>query len=374
MLRASGGPAGWPAVNEGVRWRMSRLDNLEYLVGADPTGMGKWVAGLPEQCEEAFRIGQAAPLPEAAGLQQVVVIGIGGSAIGADLLRGYAEGELRIPFLVSRGYHLPAFVDRETLVVASSYSGNTEETLSAYAEARQRGARMFAIASGGELERRAQADGVPFCRIPAGYSPRAALGYSFAPLLAVMARLGLLRDRAEDLAEAVRVMQELRAELGQETPAANNAAKQLAERLYGKLPFIYGAAPWSAVAAYRWKGQLNENAKNISHSNALPELNHNETVGWEHPASLAAQVEVVLLRDREDHPKVQRRFEVTATIMRPRVSGLSEVWSRGHSVLARLFSLIYHGDFTSCYLALLNGVDPTPVKVIDYLKGELAKV
>lgn len=353
---------------------MSKLDNLDFLAETDPVGMGKWVAGLPEQCEEAFRIGQEAPLPAAEGIRQVVVVGIGGSAIGADLLRGYTDGELRVPFQVVRGYHLPAFVGPETLVVASSYSGNTEETLSCYAEARARGARMFAIASGGEVEQRAKADGLPFCRIPGGYSPRAALGYSFMPLLAVLSRLGLARDRAADLAEAVSVMKALREELRPETPAADNPAKALAERLYGKLPFFYGAAPWSSVVAYRWKGQLNENAKNLSHSNALPELNHNETVGWEFPASLTAQVEVVLLRDREDHPKVQKRFEVTSTIMRPYVSGITEVWSRGNSVLARLFSLIHYGDFTSWYLALLNGVDPAPVKVIDYLKGELAKV
>lgn len=354
--------------------RVSKLDNLEYLAGADPAAMGQAVAGLPEQCAEASRIGQEAPVPEVAGVKQVVVAGIGGSAIGADLLRGYTEGEIKVPFLVVRGYHLPAFVGRETLVVASSYSGNTEETLSCYGEARERGARMFAIASGGEVERRAKADGVPFCRIPGGYSPRAALGYSFVPLLVALSRAGLLRDRGEDLAEAVQVMQEQRGELGPETPAADNPAKQLAERLHGRFPFFYGAAPWSSVAAYRWKGQMNENAKNLSHSNALPELNHNETVGWEFPEALTAQVEVVLLRDREDHPKVQKRFEVTSTIMRPHVSGITEVWSRGSSVLARLFSLIYHGDFTSYYLALLNGVDPTPVKVIDYLKGELARV
>jgi glucose/mannose-6-phosphate isomerase len=353
---------------------VSRLDNLEYLAGADPAQMGKAVAGLPEQCAEAFRLGQEAPLPDASGVRQVVVAGIGGSAIGADLLRGFSEGELRIPFSVCRNYHLPAFAGPETLVVVSSYSGNTEETLSTYAEARERGCRMFAIASGGEVERRAMADGVPFCRIPGGHSPRAALGYSFVPLLAVISRLGLIRDRADDLAEAVQVMKGMRAELGQETPAVDNPAKQLAERLHGRFPFFYGASPWSAVVAYRWKGQMNENAKNLSHSNALPELNHNETVGWEFPEALTSQLEVVLLRDREDHPKVQKRFEVTSTIMRPRVSGITEVWSKGNSVLARLFSLVYHGDFTSYYLALLNGVDPTPVKVIDYLKGELAKV
>lgn len=352
---------------------MSRLDNLA-LAGADPSGMGKWIAGLPEQCEEAYRIGQAAPLPKVTGIRQVVVCGIGGSAIGADLLRGFAEREIAVPFLVNRAYHLPAFVGRDTLVIASSYSGNTEETLSAYAEARQRGAVMMAIASGGELERRAAADAIPFCRIPGGYSPRAALGYSFTPLLAIFSRLGLIRDRSADLAEAVRVMQEMRSGLLPETPAAQNPAKQLAERLYGRLPFFYGASPWSAVVAYRWKGQFNENAKNLSHSNAFPELNHNETVGWEFPTSLTTQTEVVLLRDREDHPKVQKRFEVTADIMRPHVSGITQVWSTGESVLARLFSLIYHGDFTSYYVALLNGVDPTPVKVIDHLKGELAKV
>jgi glucose/mannose-6-phosphate isomerase len=336
--------------------------------------MGKWITKLPEQCEEAFRIGQGSPLPSLGTIRQVVVLGIGGSAIGGSLLQAYTEGEFKVPFLVNRTYHIPAFVGPETLVIASSYSGNTEETLSAYAEAKGRGATLMAIASGGELERWAQADGIPFCRIPGGYSPRAALGYSFMPLLAILSRLGFVRERPEDVTEAVTVLSTLRDELYPERPTGGNPAKQLAERLHGKLPFIYGAAPWSGVAAYRWKGQMNENAKNLAHSNAFPELNHNKTVGWEAPESLTAQVEVVLLRDREDHPKVQKRFEVTSTIMRPHVSGITEVWSRGESALARLFSLIYMGDFTSYYLALLNGIDPTPVKVIDYLKGELAKV
>ncbi|MGE5508831.1 MAG: bifunctional phosphoglucose/phosphomannose isomerase [Chitinophagales bacterium] len=353
---------------------MSRLDDLSFYAGADPTGMGKWITQLPEQCAEAYRIGEGAPLPKLGTIRQVVVLGIGGSAIGGNLLQGYTEGEIKVPFLVNRTYHVPAFVGPETLVIASSYSGNTEETLSAYAEAKQRGATLMAIASGGELQRWAEADGVPFCRIPGGYSPRAALGYSFMPLLAIVSRLGFVRERPDDVAEAVSVLAGMRDELFPERPTGGNPAKQLAERLHGKLPFIYGAAPWSGVAAYRWKGQMNENAKHLAHSNAFPELNHNETVGWEAPESLTAQVEVVLLRDREDHPKVQKRFEVTSTIMRPHVSGITEVWSRGNSVLARLFSLIYMGDFTSYYLALLDGIDPTPVKVIDYLKGELAKV
>lgn len=354
--------------------RVSRLDNLEYLAGGDPGGMGDLVSNLPEQCESAFQIGSGAPLVSGREFEHVVVLGIGGSAIGGDLLRGYTEAEIRVPFTVNRSYDIPAYVGPRTLVIASSYSGNTEETLSAYQQAKERGAQMMAISTGGELESRATRDGVPFTRIPGGISPRAALGYSFIPLMAMLARLGLIADKQGEFREMLAVLGAERAELGREIPASANPAKRLAERLHGKYPLFYGAYPWSSVVAYRWKGQMNENGKNLAFANAFPELNHNETVGWEHPETLTREVEVVLLRDRGDLPKVQRRFEVTSEIMRPHTSGITEVWSRGETVLARMFSLIYFGDFVSYYLALLNGADPTPVKVIDYLKGQLATV
>jgi glucose/mannose-6-phosphate isomerase len=354
--------------------RVSRLDNLEFMAGGDPVGMGDWVTTLPEQCESAFKIGNDAPLVQGRRFQQVVILGIGGSAIGGDLLRGYSEAEIKIPFTVNRNYDIPAFVGPETLVIASSYSGNTEETLNAYEQAKARGAQMMAISTGGELEARAQRDGVPFAKIPGGLSPRAALGYSFIPLMVILSRLGLISDKGAEFRDMVDLLKAERGRLGREVPAADNPAKQLAERLHGKLPLFYGAYPWSSVVAYRWKGQMNENGKNLAFTNAFPELNHNETVGWEHPDSLTREVEVVLLRDRGDLPKVQRRFEVTSEIMRPHASGISEVWSRGDSTLARMFSLIFFGDFVSYYLALLNGIDPTPVKVIDYPKGQLATV
>lgn len=350
----------------------SVLSDLERMRQLDSMDMFGALYGLPEQCVEAWRLGNEAMLPLGT-FKNVVVTGLGGSAIGGDLLRVYAADRSGLPVMVNRHYVMPRFTGPETLVIAVSYSGNTEETLSAYAEARAKGATLMALTTGGKLKEVATNDGVPVITIPGGISPRAATGYLFLPMVAVMYRLGLLDDPNHDFNELIPVLQEWRDKLKPESPGAENPAKQLALEFHDHLPIIWGASGTSEVVAQRWKGQINENAKAPAYYNVLPELNHNEVVGLEVPRSLLKHLHVVFLRDHGDHPRVTIRMNVTRSIAGGAVGGVSEIKASGKGLLARMYSLIYIGDYASVYLAALYGVDPGPVKIIDYLKAELAK-
>lgn len=350
------------------------IDDREAMSRYDSKNMIGLIEGLPEQCREAWKIGLGGtPLRDADGLDNVVVLGLGGSAIGGDLLAALLSDELDVPVLVNRGYGVPNFVGKSTLVIACSYSGNTEETLTAYGESKRRGAKIVAITSGGKLREMAIADGVELLGIPGGLAPRAALGYVFLPAVAFLAKCGLIKDKAEDVEEAYSVLSSLRDELGPNIPKASNFAKSLAEKLVGKLPVIYGTTGISGPCAYRWKCQINENSKTHAYSNVLPEMNHNETVGWDAPDEIARMLYVILLRDSGDSERIATRMNVTKELMK-NSGGIEEITSRGKSRLARMLSLIYIGDFVSLYLAFLYGQDPGPVKAIDYLKAELAKL
>lgn len=355
--------------------RMIHLDDLQAMQSLDPGGMMGAILGFPGQCRDARRIGLSVQAPEGyRSAANIVILGMGGSAIGGDLLRSLFENEFRVPVAVNRDYGIPNYVNEHTLVIASSYSGNTEETLSGYAEARRRKAMIAAICTGGKLKELATADGYPVITIPGGLSPRAALGYSFHPLMAVMERLGYLAAKDSDFEEMADKVSEMARRFGPEAPLSDNPTKQLAERLHDRLPVIYGAGGWRAVVAARWKGQINENAKNIAYWNAFPELNHNETVGWEAPVKVTNLVHNVILRGADESPRLSRRVEVTHQIMQQAVEGFTEIRAEGKSPLAHMFSLVYTGDFVSYYLSMLNGIDPTPVRVIDRLKAELAKL
>jgi len=335
---------------------------------------------LPEQCEEAWQRGMAAALgslPEVCGsgegVAQVMVTGLGGSAIGGDLLRVYAQEEASIPFAVNRDYLLPAYVGPRTLVFAVSYSGNTEETLSAYDDARRRGAKIVALTSGGRLAEKAAADGFPVILVPGGISPRSASGYLFLPMIAVLQRLGILADASAQVEEACALLRRMRENLGPSCPEEENLSKQLARKFYQRLPVIYGTSGTTETVAVRWKGQINENSKAMAYYNVFPELNHNEIVGTEKPDPLLQRLELVFLVDSADHPRVQARRQITQELIGERVGGISWVEAQGTSRLARIYSLIYVGDYASVYLALLYGIDPTPVRLIDRLKQRLSE-
>ena len=350
---------------------MVDLDDLEVLQ-VDRSGMLDLLLDLPAQVQTGERLGQSADLPPATDVRTIVVAGLGGSSISGDLLRSYLHAECPVPIVVNRHYVLPAFVGPATLVCTMSYSGNTEETLSAFQEARSRGAKLLAVTSGGQLAQLADQARVPCVRVPGGLPPRATLGYLFAPLLVILARLGLIAEQKGPLAETTEVLGELAAQYRPGVETFRNLPKALAKDLHGKFPAIYGVQDFSDVVAYRWRTQFNENSKVLASHQAFPELNHNEVVGWQGPLSDPSDVWVVLLRDIQELSRVARQIEITKALLQERAAGMTEVWPQGHCRLARLFSLLYAGDFTSYYLALLRGVDPKPVEAIDRLKDRLA--
>lgn len=347
-----------------------RLDDVQLRERLDPTGMGDWIRGLPEQCRKAVEIVGALDLPAWRGIERVVILGMGGSAIGGNLARSLVETECRVPIAVNSDYTLPGYVDEHTLVIASSYSGNTEESLAGYEAAQERGAHLVVISTGGELAARAQSAGQPWVVLPTGLLPRAALGYSLVTVLLLLEGFGLIAGVRDAVDEGISVLEKQWARFGPDVPLAENPLKQLAVELEGRIPLIYGSGGWRGTVAYRWKCEVNENSKAVCFWNTFPELNHNETVGWEYP-ELTKEIYVVLLRDAQDHPKIQKRVDVTKQLIADRVAGMTEVWAEGESSLARLLSLVYPGDLVSYYLALLYGVDPTPIYVIDRLKAEL---
>lgn len=335
--------------------------------------MQNYLYDLPEQFSQMLNMNIDLPDRYKKDYRCIVVSGLGGSAIGGDILRSYALSRCQVPVIVNRDYVLPAFVNDHTLVLAVSYSGNTEETLSAYQQAKQSNADIIVISSGGQLSALAREDGYLVIAVPGGMSPRAASGYLFCPLALILEKMGLLPDAREDLQETWQILQGLREEINHDVPEGNNPARQLAQQMKDRIPVIWGSSGHSEIAALRWKAQINENAKAPAYYNAFPELDHNELVGFEAPSELLGKLLVIILCDPDDHEQVKKRIRITEDIIKTRVAGTIEIKTRGRSWLAKLYSLIYIGDYASFYLALEYGINPTPVKVIDYLKAELAR-
>jgi glucose/mannose-6-phosphate isomerase len=349
------------------------LDQPALWPAIDPQAMRTLMESFPVQFRNAAAAVPGLSLPRPARISNVIVAGLGGSAIGGDVVRSAVGASLRVPMVVCRDYCLPGFADSSSLIFACSYSGNTEETLSAYQQARRIGASIICITSGGKLRRLADSDGVPIVTIPGGMPPRCALGYSSIALLGCLTALSLVSDQGVPLSETASLLGELALRYGAGAGTKDNPAKRLAELLHGKVVVVYAATGLLEAAAARWRGQIEENAKNLAGHHVLPEMNHNEILGWEFPENRLDSFGVVLLRDRHDHPQVQRRFDLTRQIIGRRAGSMSEVWSEGESPMARLFSTIYLGDFVSLYLAFLNGVDPTRIDAIDFLKEELTR-
>lgn len=350
------------------------LDEQGQLTRADPHGMMALTLDFPAQCEKAIRLALERPLPALPRTPRLIVVsGMGGSGIGGDYLRALFESLGSLPVLVVRDYYLPHCVDTHTLLFAVSYSGNTEETLACYNQARERNAMIVALSSGGELQRRAQQEGVPHLLLPSGQPPRTALGYLFLPLVVLCERWELLPNLESARARTLQRLVQGRDRWGINSPTAQNPAKQLAVALHGKIPLIYGSGDYRAIVATRWKGQLNENAKQHAFANTFPELNHNEILGWVGAKRQAENFAVVVLRDPNESLQTRTRVEVTRQLVGD-AAAWHEVWAEGESLLERLLSLTYFGDFVSLYLAYLNGVDPYTIDYIDHLKAELAKL
>jgi len=350
---------------------MRPLDDRSFVERLDPSGMLRLTEAFPDQCRKALAIAQGVPLPVLRATPSCVVLtGLGGSAAGGDFVKALFDEGGACPFFVNRDYSLPAFVDSQTLVFAASYSGNTEETLAAYADAKERSAKVVAVTTGGKLAETAQKNGDTLVTIPGGQPPRTALGYMFVPVAYACAKLSLFpTPRFEDeFALLDMCVQEWT------VAAEGNEAKRLAEALHEKLAVLYGLGAWQGAVANRWKGQINENAKVMAFANAFPELCHNEILGWVKASEQGVEEWVgVVLEDGTESAKMKKRAAVTASL----VKGTAEffhVRARGKTLIEKTLSLALMGDFVSLYMAALNGVDPENIDSINVLKSELAKL
>ncbi len=349
------------------------LDQPALYRRLDPSRMRDRIAGLPDQCRQAWQEGLAFPLPEAcASAQSVVLMGMGGSAIGGDLIAGLAALENGPPVTVLRDYSVPSWVGSSTLAIASSYSGNTEETLAMYRHAREKGACLVAITSGGALAQLAQQDGVPLFKVKYQGEPRSAVGYSFVVPLALLSKLGLLADKELQLEAALGVVRDMAGTLATVVPQSQNQAKDLATSLQGRLPVVYGAGFLSG-AAKRWKTQLNENSKVWAFWEELSELNHNTIEGYGLPSQVRDHAFVVLLHSSFLHPRISLRYQITQELLAKSDIPYRQVEGRGSSPLAHLLSIALLADYTSYYLAMLNRVDPAVMPAIDRLKERLGQ-
>ncbi|MBL7068306.1 MAG: bifunctional phosphoglucose/phosphomannose isomerase [Candidatus Omnitrophica bacterium] len=348
--------------------------SAESIRSIDKSKMLDLILDFPRQIRDAKIIGDKCESSLKKGFNKIVFTGLGGSAIGADLIRAYLHDECKIPIMVNRDYTLPAYVDKETLLIVSSYSGNTEETLSAHKEGVKKGADVIAITTDGKLKKRAERDGFPCILIPKGLPPRCALGYSSIPIITLLSKSGLIGNKDKEIEEASMLMEKLRDEvLSPKVEEDKNIGKRIARSIQNKYVIIYAANKHFDVVLTRWRGQLAENAKTISSTHVFPEMNHNEIMGWRHPANLMKDLAVIMIRDSGDHPRVKKRMDISRSIIQKEGVDVVEVSCEGGGLLSRIFLLIYIGDFVSLYLALLNNIDPTPVDSVTYLKKELAK-
>ncbi len=319
-----------------------------------------------DQLDEAIEIGRKATIrPLHPDTTHIYVSGLGGSGIGADFVASFIRDECPLPFIVRKGYHVPAFVGPRTLAIASSYSGNTEETLISVEHILQKKARLICIASGGKLIARAQSEGLDYVQVPSDWpSPRACLGYSIAAQLWTLHHLGLISDRAIRDLESATIL--LRAE----STDIKAQAQDIARRLHQRLPIIYIEDRMEPVAV-RLRQQINENSKALCWHHVIPEMNHNELVGWREKNENLC---VLYLQNDDDYTRNTLRMDINKTIIRPYVHEIIDVRSKGQSMIERSMYLVHLGDWISWYLSELRGVDALEVNVIDYLKGELAKV
>ena len=360
-----------------------KLDDSRFLKSIDKSGMTELCLKTHELCKEAVTLAKRLRLPEKVQVSKsqcivyrkpknVIVAGMGGSAIGGDLLHDWLLTRVSVPVEVCRDYYLPAYTNDETLVFIVSYSGETEETLSALLNAIKRKCMIIVIASGGTLISFAHKLHLPYLTVPSGLQPRVAVPYLFFPLAVAMEKIRLVSGIEKELEETPRVIEALAKENASEVPLKDNLAKKLAWELRSTIPVVYGFRQYRAVAG-RFKSELNENSKIPAKWESFPELNHNDIVGWEAASKLTKEFTVVLIREENEPPEIKNRIETTKKLSLPKARKVFEIRARGKSVLARMFSVMFVGDLTSVYLAILLGVDPAPVKIITAMKKEMRK-
>jgi len=345
------------------------LDNLSDIKRIDKSNMLSFCVEAPKHYEKAAKLAKTLsinyPKPKA-----IIVAGMGGSAIGGELLKDWARDKINVPIEVCREYSLPTYADKSTLVFVVSYSGETEESLSAFLDATKRKCMTACISSGGLLHEFAEKLNVPHLRVPSGMAPRATLPYLFMPLPIFLEKIGLVSDVTPEISETARILRKVSDSNSPEKLLNNNFSKKLASDICGTIPIVYGFGIYRAVAQ-RFKTQFNENSKILAKWEFFPELNHNEIVGWEATKELAKYFSIIFIRDNDEPKAIRQRITFTKELTRKKSAKVFEIQSLGKGMLAKMSSVICTGDFISVYLAVLRGIDPTPVKTIALLKEKM---
>lgn len=347
----------------------SLLDNTDKIRAIDKDGMLNFCVNAPKHYSEAVEIAQKIKAkyhkPD-----NIIVVGMGGSGIGGDLLKDWAKNKIAVPIEVNREYTLPEYAGKKTLVIIMSYSGDTEESLSAFLDSLKRECMIYCVSSGGALLKYSQKLRVPYLKVPGGMPPRAALPYLLVPLLVYMEKMGLALGVTEELNETIKSLEKISGENQPDYPTAHNFAKTLAQQIDETIITVYGFGVYRSVAQ-RFKQQFNENSKFPAKWEYFSELNHNEIVGWENRGELIKYFSIIFIRDIDEPKEMEIRIETTKQIMEKAGLMMYDLEVQGKSTLAKMLSTVLVGDFVSVYLAVLQGIDPTPVKNINYLKDEL---
>ncbi|MCC6148457.1 MAG: bifunctional phosphoglucose/phosphomannose isomerase [Anaerolineaceae bacterium] len=348
------------------------LEKFEKFVEIDKENMYGHIRNLPDQLENAWKIGQDKTLPKSDRLKAVVITGVGGSAIGAELTAAYVTPLASIPVMVVREYDLPAWIKGpDVLVIGSSHSGNTEETLSAFQQAGDRGCQLMSISTGGKLQQMAEERGFPAWIFDHQGQPRAAVGYSFGLMVSVLCRIGVISDPEDEIQKTVAAMKQQQDSLAREIPVSSNPAKRIAEQLYGRWVMVLGSDYLTPVAR-RWKGQVSEVAKAWAQFEALPEADHNTLSGIFNPKDMLAKLVVLFLRSGSDHPRNRLREELTRKTMMAEGITTDFIEAGGDTPMGNMWTALHYGDYAAYYLSMLYEVDPTPITAMVDLKKALS--
>ena len=350
------------------------------IMKIDSENMYDILKSFPRQIKEANEIGINAPgFSKKVSGSKFMVMGMGGSAIGGSILKSYLsalDGAGHIKIDVNRNYMLPEYIGRETNFIASSYSGGTEETISAFEKACDITHNIISITTGGKLRKMSEDSGLPVINIPSGMQPRCAIAYSFFPMLRLIIKTGLMEKPAvietEEAIEELLTYMEAKTKLYADFNNPDNTALKLAKKLQNKIPVIYSSSDIIDSVNLRWRGQVQENAKIPAFGNFLPEMNHNEINGWTADSSVTSQFSIILIRDKSDHIRVKARFDALEKLLTGEVDDIITVHSDAGHILTRIFDLIHLGDWVSYYLAIINNTDPTPIPLISRLKDYLS--
>jgi len=351
------------------------LDDLKLISEIDKSDMCGIVAGFPEQIKEAKEIVNSASLGSLFKIDNIVISGMGASSISGDIVQSLFRDRIDIPIFVTRQYDLPKWVNKNTLVISQSYSGDTEETLSTFKHAYQKRSKIIGISSGGKLQEFCEKREIPHIKIPSGYSPRAATGYVLFSAMYALKKIGILDIKIEaEIEETISITDEFRNHNKKEVPEKNNLSKQMAKKIFNTIPQVYGFDIYLPIAK-RWCTQFNENSKLICRYDEVPECNHNDIIGWSMNPEASKKFTCILLRDDEiESIYMSKRLNFMKQFFEDVAGNVIEIQVHGRKRLAKMMYAMCLGDFISCYLAILRKVDPTPVDAITELKSELAKI